>query len=585
MHELVWRYRRLRDRLLRQDTTARRLYDRATWALKRQLERVRATPFDVDAYGRWREKNEPRDDELQQLRRRIDVADAPLISLLMPVGACGPRELARGLASLTRQVAHRWELCAAYDGRTPADSVRRLQRLAARDARVKLVRADEGDAWSATLRAAAGPYVLPVVAGDELAADAVARLVEALAGADAADLVYSDEDELDAGGRRGRPFFKPDWSPDLLMSMNYVGHLFAARRSAVIACGGFRSGLAGAECYELLLRLAEGAPRVVHLPRVLYHARTSRGARALAADAAARRALAEALERRGSVGTVTASFAGAYRVRYRIDGTPRVSIIIPTRDKISVLRTCIDSIEARSTWRNFEILIVDNGSREPESLRYLDELAGRHRIIRDQSPFNWSALNNRAAAVASGEQLLFLNNDVEVIAADWLEAMLEHSQRRDVGAVGAQLLYPNDTIQHAGVVLGIGGPANHAFRHVPRGSRGYCDLLSVVRNYSAVTGACMMTRKELFREMGGFDEQLPIVYNDVDYCLRLGRRGLFVVYTPFALLYHYESTTRGALHPPADEAIARARWATLIDNDPFYSPHLTLAREDFGLRV
>jgi GT2 family glycosyltransferase len=585
VHPLLWRYRRLRDRLLRPETTARRIYDRATWALKRQLDRVRPQPHEVSSYALWRERNEPRDEELQALRRRTDVAGVPLISVLMAAGEGSPRAFDRSVRSLARQVHADWQLRVAYNAGLPASSLRRLRRLAARDRRIELIAAAADDAWSAALRAAGGDFVLPLVPGDELAPDAIARLIEALAAEPQVDVIYPDEDELDDRGHRGNPFFKPDWSPDLLLSMNYIGGAFAARRTLVEAVGGFRHGLPGAEAYDLLLRLSERGPRILHLPRVLYHACTSRGARAMVGGVAAQRALTDALARRGREGTVVPSFPGAYRVRYRISGEPRVSIIIPTRDKISVLRTCIDSIVARSTWRSYELLIVDNGSSEPESLRYLDELRAHHRVIRDDRAFNWSALNNRAAEQASGDYLLFLNNDVEIITPDWLEAMLEHAQHPEVGAVGVQLLYPNDTIQHAGVVLGIGGPANHAFRHVARGSRGYCDLLAVVRNYSAVTGACMMTRRELFREVGGFDEQLPIVYNDVDFCLRLGRRGLFVVYTPFAELYHYESTTRGTLHPPADEAIARDRWAALIKNDPFYSPHLTLAREDFQLRL
>lgn len=585
MNELLRRYRRLKDRALPPDSAARRIYDRATWAVKRRVERLLGNTPESNPYARWRLDNEPGAEELRALGRRVDVAGAPRLSLVMAVGGCGPTGLKRQLGSLERQVDARWQLCVAVCDTTPRPSVRLLRRMARRDGRIRLVPL-AADALGAALAAADGDYVLPIEAGDELAPDATARVVEALLADRALDIVYSDEDVVDGKGRRADPFFKPDWSPDLLMSMNYVGHLVALRRALVADVGGVRRDLGEAAVWDLVLRAAERTDRIAHLPRVLYHARSDGATGATSVGPGARRALADALHRRGYDGDVAPALGGAWRARYRIVGQPRVSIIIPTRDKVSVLRTCVESIEARSTWRHYELIIVDNGSVEDDTHRYLDELRARgHRVLRDERPFNWSALNNLAAASATGEQLLFLNNDVEVIDAGWLEAMLEHAQRREVGVVGARLIYGNDTIQHAGVVLGVGGTANHAFRHLPRDAHGYRGWLAVVRNYSAVTGACLMTRRELFAEVGGFDERLPVAYNDVDYCLRVRARGLYVVYTPFASLYHYESTTRGSLHPPADEALTRERWAAVIERDPFYSPHLTRAKEDFGLRI
>jgi GT2 family glycosyltransferase len=391
-------------------------------------------------------------------------------------------------------------------------------------------------------------------------------------------MLYADHDYLDSAGERCDPFFKPDWSPDLMLSMDYIGDFLVVRRALAIEAGGIRSDLDGSETYDLALRVSERSQQIAHLPRVLYHARRA------APHTGAQRVLTDTLERRGIAAEVSATRPGLFRVRYRREGRQRVSIVIPTRDKWQVLKTAVDSIEQRSSHKDYELLIVDNGSAEEGSLRYLDELRSRHRVIREDGPFNWSGLNNVAAAQAGGDFLLFLNNDVEVITPDWLEAMLEHAQRPSVGAVGARLLYPNGTIQHAGVLMGVGGTANHAFRTFPGDSPGYFGFASVVRNYSAVTGACMMTRKALFDEVGGFDEELPVAFNDIDFCLRLLKHGLLVVYTPHAALYHFESASRGSLHPMKAETFMAERWGDAVKIDRYYNPNLTLHYEDFRLR-
>jgi GT2 family glycosyltransferase len=296
--------------------------------------------------------------------------------------------------------------------------------------------------------------------------------------------------------------------------------------------------------------------------------------------------LQEHLRRRGIAGKVSDGLIGPfrYRVRYAITGQPLISIIIPIRDRVDLLKRCLESIEAKTTYRHYEIIVLDNQSEEPETLAYLAGLP--HTVIPVPGLFNYSHLNNVGAAHARGEFLLFLNNDTEVIAEEWLEALLEHAQRKEVGAVGARLLFPNDTIQHAGVILGHGGFANNAFWGESAASPGYCCLSHVVRNCSAVTGACMMTRRAVFDEVGGFDENLAVAFGDVDLCLRMREKGYTVVYTPYATLYHLESATREDLHPMTDEAYARQRWGwLLVQGDPYYNPHLTRERFDCSLRI
>jgi len=292
--------------------------------------------------------------------------------------------------------------------------------------------------------------------------------------------------------------------------------------------------------------------------------------------------VSDALNRVGDGATVEdGPVPCTFRVRRRVLRSPLVSIIIPTRDRLSLLRRCLQSIETQTTYRHYEILIIDNGSRKPQTLAYLASLP--YQVIHDGEPFNFARLNNRAAAVAHGEHLLFLNNDVEVITPEWLEALLEHSQRQEVGAVGAQLLYADGTIQHAGIVLGVRSVAGHAHKYLPAKSEGYFAFPHLIRNYSAVTAACLMLRKAVYEEAGGLDERLAVTFNDVDLCLWLRARGYLIVYTPYARLYHHESRSRWYQPPRAEEVqLMLDRWGTLLPRDPYYNPHLTLEREDFS---
>jgi GT2 family glycosyltransferase len=491
--------------------------------------------------------------------------------------------LEESVASVLVQFHSGWELWLCGVNLSPAARAV-VERLQDRDPRIKVVAsptfADEATALNHALGRASGEFIGLLGQHDTLAPHALSEVLH-FARNYQADVLYTDEDTLDEAGRRSAPFCKPDWSPDLCLSSFYACHFGVYRKRLIEEIGGFRSIDRESLAYDLLLRCMEPSERIVHVPRILYHTRRIAQSSLGLAHASAKQAVQDALQRRGDLATVEDGPAPCtFHVRRRVRGSPLVSIIIPTRDRLTLLRRCLESIETRTTYRNYEILLIDNGSQEPRTLSYLAGLP--HRVIRDDGPFNFARLNNRAATMARGEHLLLLNNDVEVITPKWLEALLEHSQRQEVGAVGAQLLYADGTIQHAGVVLGVRGVAGHAHKYLSAKEAGYFFFPHLIRNYSAVTAACLMIRKSLYEEVGGMEERLGVTFNDVDLCLRLRARGYLVVYTPHARLYHHESRSRWYQPPRAEEVqYMLERWGALLANDPYYNPHLTLTEEDF----
>ncbi|MBW8780829.1 MAG: glycosyltransferase family 2 protein [Verrucomicrobia bacterium] len=537
-------------------------------------------------------------------------AKGPLISVLMPVHNTPERWLRRAIDSVREQTYAHWELCIADDASTAAHVRRILKDYASRDARIKIIRRPVNGHISAAsnsaLELAAGEFTALLDHDDELAPHALAEVARALEGRPAAQIIYSDEDKIDPHGQCSSPYFKPEWNPDLLLAQNYFAHLAVYRTSLIRELGGFRIGCEGAQDWDLALRTTSHVPAnaILHIPQILYHWRAIPGSTARKqshksyAIAAARQVLRDHLARSGIEAEVLPVRGGHWRVRRKLPATPpRVSLIIPTRNRVSLLRTCVESILESTRYPDFEILVIDNGSDDPATLAYLENLGNRGvKILRDDGPFNYSALNNRAVAHATGEVLGFLNNDLKLITPDWLEEMVSHAIRPEVGAVGAMLYFPDDRVQHAGVVLGLAGPklvegvAGHAFKFFPRGHTGMRNRLRVAQNYSAVTAACLLVRREVFLQAGGFDEEhLAVAYNDVDFCLRLGAAGYRNVWTPFAEFYHYESASRGADDTPAKKAIherecayMRRTWGPLLDNDPAYNPNLTLVTEDFA---
>lgn len=525
----------------------------------------------------------------------------PLISVVVPVYNPEQEWLERALDSVLGQVYPNWELCICDDKSTKPHVREILSSYERLDRRIKVEYAEENSgisgASNAALSLATGEYVALLDHDDEFTPDALFEVVRVLQEHPGADLIYSDEDLVDEDGKPRWPHFKPDWSPDMLLSHNYITHLGVYRKKIVDEIGGFRLGLEGSQDFDLVLRFTEKTDRIFHIPKVLYHWRAVEGSAALDSQnkpythERSRKALSEAMERRGIEGSVEDGFSANYlRVKRKIKDNPKVSIIIPTRNNASLLKNCIDSIERLTGYRNYEILIVDNNSTDPEAVEYLSSV--RHRVVPFKGEFNYSRINNFAVSQSSGEYVLLLNDDTEVITEEWLQAMLEHAQRPEVGAVGAKLLFPNDRVQHAGIVLGCGLPwlpgiVDHAYKSYPVRSAGYAGTLKTVRNYSAVTAACMMLRRAVFDEVGGFDEEnLKVAFNDVDLCLRMRELGYLVVYTPYAELYHYESASRKFEKIDlAETQYMIDRWSDILSRDPYYNPNFSLGGGDFNLRA
>lgn len=514
----------------------------------------------------------------------------PVVSILCPVYRPQPWYLRRCLESVRAQTYQRWQLCLCDDASGDLETTAILEEHAAADDRIIVTaHRDNGGISRATdtaLQLATGTWTALLDHDDELAPQALARMVAAIEAHPDADIVYSDEDKFAAeDGLRFAPLFKPGWSPDLLLSYPYLGHLLVLRTELLRELGGLRPEFDGSQDYDLMLRATERATEVVHVPEVLYHWRIIPGSAAGDPDAkpwarqASRRVLEETLGRRGEDAWVEdGPMLGIYHVRRRVTGAHRVSIIVPFRDQARLLRTCVDTLSAEPGWDDIEFVLVDNDSQEPETAALLQRLAERHDVVLAEHPgeFNWSAINNAAVTASSGDMLLFMNNDIEARQAGWLRAMLEHAQRPRVGAVGARLLYPSGRLQHGGVVLGIGGIAGHIMNYLPSGEAGHLNHAVVIRNYTAVTAACLLCRREVYDEVDGFDEQLAVAFNDVDFCLRVRDAGYDIVYTPLAELVHHESYTRGFTGFYADYRVFLDRWfERLRHGDPLYNANLS----------
>lgn len=528
-------------------------------------------------YRQWMRRHETYDSELVQ-RELQHFAIEPKITVLVPVYGEVPVWLDECVRSVQNQYYTNWELIVC--GRDlSTDGLLELQGRHTGDTRVKM---KSMDGFAELSEETGGEYVLWLDCSDKLPPFALFEIVKTLHSKPESKLIYSDEDTLLEGGERVRPFFKPDWAPDLLLSFPYAEHLAVYRKDVLNKLDWQAIAFDRAVGYDVLLRFTERIKEseIVHIPKILYHRRAIQNASDNCNRTKAVEILTDTLRRRKISGTVTEGQTPcSFRVRRDIQRKPLVSIIIPTRDNVALLRACVDSIEGKSTYRNFEIIIIDNDSRDPKTLKFLQTIS--HRVVRFRGRFNYSRINNFGVGYAKGDHVCFLNNDTEVITPDWMEAMLEHAQRTEVGAVGCKLLYPSGHIQHAGVVLGLGpNPearvAGHIFTQFNYEEPGYFGFIRMVRNCSAVTAAALLMRKSAFEKVGGFDETLAVSFNDVDLCLRLREKGYLVVYTPFAELYHKESASRGFHVDDAEVAFMEARWRIMEKEDPYYSPHLSL---------
>jgi glycosyltransferase involved in cell wall biosynthesis len=585
-------------------STLRSLIERGDWSGIRE----RVVRNSLNVFGNWDPGNPKSFAAWQAAHPPRDTAtllallgdDVPLVSVLTPVYNVKAELLHAAIDSVRAQIYPNWQLVLVNDGST-APHIRPLLD-AIDDPRITVVHHEKnqgiGGASQTAVQHARGEWVALLDNDDELTPDALAEMIVALRGA---QWGYSDFVLKRPDGALVNPYFKPDWSPERLMSQMYLNHLQVMKRQHV----SFRAGFDGSQDFELALRMSEKVTPV-HVPKVLYHWRITPGSTSERYDAkpyaddGAKRALRTALVRRGYADALdggdgrnactahveSGRAAGTFVVDYRVPKNGLVSIIIPFRDAWAMTERCLMSIVARSRYKNYEIILVDNGSKEEVTREGIEAFCHAHRnvrCLRDDSPFNHSALNNFGARHASGEVLVLLNNDIEIESEDWIERLLVFAERPEIGAVGCLLLYPNRTIQHAGLILGVRGVAGTAFKRSRETHPGYFGSVAAVQNVSAVTGACLMVKKALYDELGGLDaDALPTSYNDVDFCLRLRLRGLRNVYTGHATLLHYESYTR-KIDPREDEykRVMQLRWGPLLHHDPYFSPNLSLEREDY----
>ena len=548
-----------------------------------------------DPYFMWRERNALRPTDIDRLERVTAVLPSRVsFGFLIDARLATVAEMRAAVDDMQAQIWPEWRaaiVLGAGSSRALRDAVSTFSE---NDIRIAVTER----ALEVALTELRTDFVLPFDPGDRLERDLLIELALAANVDREAVAIYADGDEIGERGFYRFPYFKPDWSPETILSRDYVGRPCALRSQRLADVGGLLAALGPAMWFEALLRCTEGHDdRVVHVARVLYHV-LPRGA-AVSRPEFIRKAIEAALLRRHETARVDA-LPGAGRehfaVRYTLRGEDRVCIVIPTRDRAELLAACLDSIFSRSTYANFEVVVVDNGSREAAThalfARWNAAEPGRFRVLRADIPFNYSKLNNLAVHDTASEYVVLLNNDTVVLSEDWIEGLLEQAVKPSIGAVGALLLYPDDTVQHAGVILGVLGLAGHAHRYASAQSPGYFGALQAPTNYLAVTGACMMVARAKYIEVGGLDERLAVSYNDVDFCFRLRVAGYRNVYLPYVRLYHFESKSRGIDDTPSkvrraneEVALMRARWPDFAVSDPYYNPNLTSEAEDFSLRL
>jgi len=557
-------------------------------------------------YTAWIEQYDQLTDEDRGLFRLAAerFAFKPLISILLPVYNTQPEHLQRAIQSVTDQLYPHWELCISDDASTDPRLRIILEGAARRDSRIKLAYRDRNGHIAANsnsaLKLATGDYVGVLDHDDQLAEQALFWFADEIAKHPDSAIIYCDEDKLDGEGRRADPLFKPDWNPALILSQNYVSHLTVYRRSLIERAGGFRLGFEGSQDHDLLLRCTEEleTSRIRHIPRVLYHWRSHAGSTASTSGLEAKpyaweagaRAIQEHLDRRAVAAKVRPALGQFYQVDYVLPASaPKVAVVIPTALKLEFVERCIASVLRDTTYPNVEFIVTIDRSLVQSAARkaFVEGLTRDSRVrvlLHDVRPFNYSRANNIAVRDSDAPIVCLLNDDVEVISRDWLDQLVARVLLQKVGAVGAMLYYPGDTIQHAGVILGMGGVAGHAFLNIPRGKQGYHGRAILEQDLSCVTAACMVMRREAFEDAGGFDEDLAIAFNDVDLCIRLRQKGWRIIWTPTVEMYHHESASVGQHSAPQRHAqfarevqLMRERWGEVLDADPFFNPNLSLA--------
>lgn len=570
-----------------------------------KVKNVRQGP---PSYQKWIRHHLPDRNELEK-QKKTSFGYRPKISFVVPLYKTPEKYLRKLTESFQEQTYSNWELCFSDGSGAQSPLTELLKELTAKDNRIKYVSHEESlqisENTNSAIEIATGDFIAFADHDDELTPNALFECVKAINEKPQTLVIYTDEDKMSMDGHKFfQPHFKPDYNPDLLCTVNYICHLFVVSRKVIEKVGGLRSEFDGAQDYDFVLRCVEAVKdeEICHIPKILYHWRCHEDSTAenpeskLYAFEAGRRAVQAHYERTGIHAEVfKGEYLGLYRTKFIRDHDPLISIIIPNKDHIDDLKRCMESIEQKSTYKNYEYIIVENNSTDSATFEYYKKLEAENpkvRMVYWDGVFNYSAINNYGASFAKGEYLLLLNNDTEIINPDCLEELLGYCMRKDVGAVGARLYYEDDTIQHAGVVIGFGGIAGHCFVQQKRGTTGYCHRIICAQDYSAVTAACMMVKKSAFDAVGGLSEELAVAFNDIDFCMKLRKAEYLIVYNPYAELYHYESKSRGLEDTP--EKVARfnkeiatfeKKWPEILENgDPYYNPNLTLKSQDFSLK-
>ena len=560
------------------------------------------------SYQKWIRHHLPDRNELEK-QKKTSFGYRPKISFVVPLYKTPEKYLRRLTESFQEQTYSNWELCFSDGSGAQSPLTELLKELTAKDNRIKYVSHEEplqiSENTNSAIEIATGDFIAFADHDDELTPNALFECVKAINEKPQTLVIYTDEDKMSMDGHKFfQPHFKPDYNPDLLCTVNYICHLFVVSRKVIEKVGGLRSEFDGAQDYDFVLRCVEAVKdeEICHIPKILYHWRCHEDSTAenpeskLYAFEAGRRAVQAHYERTGIHAEVfEGEYLGLYRTKFIRDHDPLISIIIPNKDHIDDLKRCMESIEQKSTYKNYEYIIVENNSTDPATFEYYKKLEAENpkvRMVYWDGVFNYSAINNYGASFAKGEYLLLLNNDTEIINPDCLEELMGYCMRKDVGAVGARLYYEDDTIQHAGVVIGFGGIAGHCFVQQKRGTTGYCHRIICAQDYSAVTAACMMVKRSAFDAVGGLSEELAVAFNDIDFCMKLRKAEYLIVYNPYAELYHYESKSRGLEDTP--EKVARfnkevatfeKKWPDILKKgDPYYNPNLTLKSQDFSLK-
>ena len=574
----------------------------------KMISKVKTASTREIPYQKWIIRHLPGNKELEKQRReKFDYQ--PKISIVVPLYKTPEKYLLQLVESVKAQTYPNWELCLSDGSGENSPLTSFLKSLEAGDERIKVVYNEQAlqisENTNAGIEIATGAYIAFADHDDELTPHALFECVKALNKDRKIRLIYSDEDKMSMDGHKFfQPHFKPDYNPDLLCTVNYICHLFVVQREILDQVGTFRKEFDGAQDYDFIFRCVEAVDpsEIYHVTKILYHWRCHEDSTAENPESktyafeAGKRAIEEHYHRTGIKAEVyQGEFLGLYRTRFLRDHDPLISIIIPNKDHIEDLKRCMDSIDQKSSYKNYEYIIVENNSTDEKTFQYYKDLEAENpkaHVVYWDKEFNYSAINNYGATFAKGEYILLLNNDTEIINETCLEELLGYCMRSDVGAVGARMYYEDDTIQHAGVVIGFGGIAGHCFVLQPRGTTGYCHRIICAQDYSAVTAACMLVKKSAFDEVGGLTEELAVAFNDIDFCMKLREAGYLIVYNPYAELYHYESKSRGLEDTPEKVArfnkemqIFERRWPDILRNgDPYYNPNLTLKSQDFSLR-